>query len=51
MISSGGKPSLGATTKQGNPYIRKLLVLGNVVVKGGEQAQRRFARLDRGIAR
>jgi transposase len=26
--SSGGKPSLGAITKQGNRYIRKLLVLG-----------------------
>ena len=26
--SSGGKPTLGAITKQGNRYIRKLLVLG-----------------------
>jgi transposase len=36
--SSGGKPSLGAITKQGNRYIRKLLALGatsllNVVSK------------------
>ncbi|MDF0499058.1 transposase [Bradyrhizobium yuanmingense] len=28
QISSGGKPTLGAITKAGNRYIRKLLVLG-----------------------
>lgn len=45
--SSGGKQALGAITKQGNRYIRKLLVLGgDLAAKRSGQAQRRLARLD-----
>jgi transposase len=29
--SSGGKPTLGAITKKGNRYLRKLLVLGGAI--------------------
>ena len=49
--SSGGKEKLGAITKQGNRYIRKMLVVGcNLGIARGWQAQRRSRRLDQRAA-
>ena len=49
--SSGGKEKLGAITKQGNRYIRKMLVVGcDVGAARRRQTQRRACRLDRRVA-
>ena len=48
--SSGGKAKLGAITKQGNRYIRKMLVVGCTLgAARRQQTQRRPCRMDRRV--
>ena len=46
--SSGGKNKLGAITKKGNRYLRKMLVVGcTSVLRVAHEQQRRLGRMDR----
>jgi transposase len=40
QMSTGGKPKLGAISKRGNGYLRRLLVNGAMAVLGSKQAKR-----------